>query len=90
MRIDKLADLLLSIGIAVRVLNRWSITEIEPDLAPRLAIEMKEKKASLYKETVAEIADFLKDEEGYTVLRDEQLFSYDRSSVINEDTPANG
>jgi len=66
MRVSKLGDLMLDVGIAVRVLNRWSLTEVEPDLSPRQAEEIRAMKAELYRNTVTEIAGFLKDE-GYIV-----------------------
>ena len=66
MRVSKLGDLMLDVGIAVRVLNRWSLTEVEPDLSPKQAEEIRAMKVELYRNTVTEIAGFLKDE-GYIV-----------------------
>ncbi|MGO9138460.1 MAG: hypothetical protein ACLP9S_10920 [Syntrophales bacterium] len=66
MRVSELGDLMLDVGIAVRVLNRWSLTEVEPDLSPKQAEEIRAMKAELYHNTVAEIAGFLKGE-GYIV-----------------------
>ena len=85
MRISKLGDLMLDVGIAVRVLNRWSLTEVEPDLSPRQAEEIRAMKAELYRNTVTEIAGFLKDE-GYIVLPGELSLPCERSAP----TSANG
>jgi len=78
MRISKLGDLMLDVGIAVRVLNRWSLTEVEPDLSPRQAEEIRAMKAELYRNTVTEIADFLKGE-GYIVFPCEQSLPCERA-----------
>ena len=78
MRVSKLGDLMLDVGIAVRVLNRWSLTEVEPDLSPRQAEEIRAMKAELYRNTVTEIAGFLKDE-GYIVFPGEMSFPCERS-----------
>jgi len=74
MRVSKLGDLVLDCRIAVRVLNRWSLTELEPDLSPRQAEEIRAMKAELYRNTVTEIAGFLK-EEGYVVLPGDRSLS---------------
>ena len=85
MRVSKLGDLMLDVGIAVRVLNRWSLTEVEPDLSPRQAEEIRAMKAELYRNTVTEIAGFLKDE-GYIVLPGELSLPCERSAPA----PVNG
>jgi hypothetical protein len=85
MRVSKLGDLMLDVGIAVRVLNRWSLTEVEPDLSPRQAEEIRAMKAELYRNTVTEIAGFLKDE-GYIVLPGELSLPCKRSAPA----PVNG
>jgi hypothetical protein len=76
---------MLDVGIAVRVLNRWSLTEVEPDLSPRQAEEIRTMKAELYRNTVTEIAGFLKDE-GYIVFPGELSLPCKRSAPA----PANG
>jgi len=81
MRISKLGDLMLDVGIAVRVLNRWSLTEVEPDLSPKQAEEIRAMKAELYSNTVAEIAGFLKGE-GYIVFPGEQSLPCQRGIFI--------
>ena len=78
MRVSKLGDLMLDVGIAVRVLNRWSLTEVEPDLSLRQAEEIRAMKAELYRNTVTEIAGFLKDE-GYVVFPGELSLPCERS-----------
>ena len=78
MRVSKLGDLMLDVGIAVRVLNRWSLTEVEPDLSLRQAEEIRAMKVELYRNTVTEIADFLKDE-GYIVFSGELSLPCERS-----------
>ena len=78
MRVSKLGDLMLDVGIAVRVLNRWSLTEVEPDLSPKQAEEIRAMKAELYRNTVTEIAGFLKDE-GYVVFPGELSLPCERS-----------
>ena len=78
MRVSKLGDLMLDVGIAVRVLNRWSLTEVEPDLSLRQAEEIRAMKAELYRNTVTEIADFLKGE-GYVVFPGELSLPCERS-----------
>ena len=85
MRVSKLGDLMLDVGIAVRVLNRWSLTEVEPDLSLRQAEEIRAMKAELYRNTVTEIADFLKDE-GYIVFPGELSLPCERSVPV----PVNG
>ena len=85
MRINRMGDLMLDVGIAVRVLNRWSLTEVEPDLSPGQAEEIRSMKAELYYWTVADIADFLKDE-GYIVFSGELPFPCKRSTLA----PVNG
>ena len=85
MRVSKLGDLMLDVGIAVRVLNRWSLTEVEPDLSPRQAEEIRAMKAELYRNTVTEIAGFLKDE-GYIVFAGEMSLPCERSTPA----PVNG
>ena len=78
MRVSKLGDLMLDVGIAVRVLNRWSLTEVEPDLSPKQAEEIRAMKVELYRNTVTEIAGFLKDE-GYVVFPGELSLPCERS-----------
>ena len=78
MRVSKLGDLMLDVRIAVRVLNRWSLTEVEPDLSLRQAEEIRAMKAELYRNTVTEIAGFLKDE-GYIVFPGELSLPCERS-----------
>ena len=85
MRVSKLGDLMLDVGIAVRVLNRWSLTEVEPDLSPKQAEEIKAMKAELYRNTVTEIVGFLKDE-GYIVFPGEMSLPCERSAPA----PVNG
>ena len=85
MRVSKLGDLMLDVGIAVRVLNRWSLTEVEPDLSLRQAEEIRAMKAELYRNTVTEIAGFLKDE-GYIVFPGEMSLPCER----NAPAPVNG
>jgi hypothetical protein len=85
MRVSKLGDLMLDVGIAVRVLNRWSLTEVEPDLSPKQAEKIRAMKAELYRNTVTEIADFLKDE-GYIVFPGELSLPCERSTLA----PVNG
>ena len=85
MRISELGDLMLDVGIAVRVLNRWSLTEVEPDLSLRQAEEIRAMKAELYRNTVTEIADFLKGE-GYVVFPGELSLPCERSTLA----PVNG
>jgi len=72
---------MLEVGLAVRVLNRWSLTEIEPDLSPQKAEEIRSMKAELYRRTVAEIAGFLKGE-GYIVFPVEQFSPCGRSVPV--------
>ena len=85
MRVSKLGDLMLDVGIAVRVLNRWSLTEVEPDLSPKQAEEIRAMKAELYRNTVTEIVGFLKDE-GYIVFPGEMSLPCERSAPA----PVNG
>ena len=78
MRVSELRYLVLDGGIAAMVLSRWSLTEVEADLSPKQAEEIRAMKAELYRNTVTEIAGFLKGE-GYIVFPGELSLPCERS-----------
>ena len=60
MLIDELRDLLLEANVNLRVVDRMSLNEIEPDLSPRKAAEIKERKEALYNQSLELMTAFLK------------------------------
>jgi hypothetical protein len=60
MLIDELRDLLFEVNVNLRVMDRLSLNEIEPDLSSRQEAEIRERKESLYNQSIELMKDFLK------------------------------